>query len=87
MTLPEQSSTATASARADTRADAVAELERAAAALRRAQLACATASGERDAALVAAARAGVSVRQLAELAGIGKTQASEIARYGEAGWR
>lgn len=76
-----------ASARADRTAEAVDELERAAVALRDAELARAQALSERDSAIVAAARAGVSVRQLAALAGMGKTQASEIARYGVSNWR
>lgn len=48
---------------------------------------CARAKDQRDQAIVTAAQAGASVRALGHAADIGKTQASEIARFGEAGWR
>lgn len=75
------------SARADSRAAAADDLRFATARLHDADRQRIAAMAEQDAAIYAAGRAGIGVREIARLAGMGKTQASEIARFGQRGWR
>jgi hypothetical protein len=76
-----------ASAAADSLAQRVDRVRAAAAALAAARLAVADAEDLLNREIVGAARAGASVRALGAAAGMGKTRATEIARFGEAGWR
>ncbi len=74
------------SARADDVAEGVARVRAAAAGLAAARAACVEAERALNGEIVRAARAGVSVRALGVAAGMGKTRAAEIARFGETGW-
>jgi hypothetical protein len=76
-----------ASARADSTAEALALVAEARDQLRAAELERQLRWDQLCQEIVAAQRAGASVRALGRAAGMGKTQAANIARFGEAGWR
>jgi hypothetical protein len=75
------------SARADGVAEGLERMRAAAGGLAAARVAVADAEELLNREIVQAARAGASVRALAVAAGMGKTRAAEIARFGRAGWR